>query len=133
MASLFEGPQMDRLSLRAVTCLIALLFAACATKQSRYVMLGDTYPPKAKGEEIEIFRSGLPERPFVRISRLDVHLEKSYFVGSNLDNALPELKKQARLSGADAIIEIQERFSMVGETKIYHVAATGIKYTDSRK
>jgi uncharacterized protein YbjQ (UPF0145 family) len=57
-------------------------------------------------------------------------LEKTHFIGSSLDDALPELKKQARLSGADAIIEIRESSSKTGETKIYHVTATGIRYTD---
>jgi len=98
--------------------------------QSRYVMLGETYPPRPEGYEIEVFRTGLPERPFVKTSRLDVHLEKTHFIGSSLKDALPELKKQARLSGADAIIKIEERSSKVGETRIYHVTATGIRYTD---
>jgi hypothetical protein len=33
--------------------------------------------------------------------------------------------RQARLAGADAIIEIQERFSTVAETKVYHVIRHG--------
>jgi len=95
-------------------------------------MLGDSYPPKPEGYDVQIFQNEIPQRPFVRISRLDVHLEKTHFVGSALDDALPELKKQARLSGADAIIEIRESRSGVGETKIYHVTATGIRYIDSK-
>jgi uncharacterized protein YbjQ (UPF0145 family) len=43
---------------------------------------------------------------------------------------MPELKKQARLSGADAVIDIQEKHSKVLETSVYHVTATGIRYTD---
>ncbi len=121
---------MDKLFCRIGICIIALLIASCATKQSRYVVLGETYPSKPEEDKVEFFRNSLPERSFVRISRLDVHLEKTHFIGSSLDSALPELKKQARLSGADAIIEIQERSSMMGETKIYHVTAIGIKYTD---
>ncbi len=123
---------MVRLLSRIGICLITLLpIASCATRQSRHVMLGETYPSKTEEEKIEVFRTRLPERRFVRISRLDVHLEKAYFIGSDLNDALPELKKQARLSGADAIIEIRDCFSMIGETRIYHVTATGIKYTDS--
>jgi hypothetical protein len=95
-------------------------------------MLRDSYPPKPEGYDVQIVQNEAPQRPFVRISRLDVHLEKSFFIGSSLDDALPELKKQARLSGADAIIEIRESRSMVGETKIYHVTATGIRYIDSK-
>jgi len=77
-------------------------------------MLGQSFPPKPEGYEVQVFRGTMPDRSFVRISRLDVHLEKSFFVGSSLENALPELKKQARLSGADAVIEIRENSSMVG-------------------
>lgn len=110
-------------------CLVALIVASCATTQSRYSALGDSFPPKPEGYEVQVFHE-IPQRSFVRISRLDVHLEKTHLIGSSLDDALQELKKQARLSGADAIVEIKEYFSMVGETRIYHVTATGIHYTD---
>ena len=111
--------------------LVALFTVSCATTQSRYSMLEDSYPPKPEGYDVQVFRDGVPQRQFVKISRLDVHLEKSHFIGSSLNDALPELMKQARLSGADAIIEIREIRSMVGETKIFHVTATGIRYVDS--
>jgi len=91
-------------------------------------MLGQSFPPKPEGYEVQIFRGTPPDRPFVRISRLDVHLEKAYFMSSSFQDALPELKKQARLSGADAVIDIRESHSMVGETMVYHVTATGIRY-----
>lgn len=112
--------------------LVALFMVSCATTQSRYTMLGDSYSAKSEGYDIQVFRDGVPQRLFVKISRLDVHLEKSHFIGSSFDDALPELKKQARLSGADAIIEIRESSSMVLETRIYHVTATGIRYTGSQ-
>ena len=111
-------------------CLAALLTVSCATRQSRYALLGQAFPPKPETCEVQIFRNAPPEHPFVRVSRLDVHLEKTSFIGSSLESALPELKRQARLSGADAVIEIRETRSMVGETKVYHVTATGIRFTD---
>ena len=43
---------------------------------------------------------------------------------------LPELKKQACLSGADAIAEIQERSTRHIENRGYHVTATGIKFKE---
>ena len=46
---------------------------------------------------------------------------------------MPELLKQARLSGADAIINIQERKSALNESRSLHVTATGIKYTDNQQ
>lgn len=63
-----------------------------------------------------------------RIARLDVHLEKTGFVTSKFEDALPELKKQARQAGADAVIEIQETRSQILETMVYHVTATGVRY-----
>lgn len=110
--------------------LAVLLLVSCMTTQSRYSMLDQAYPSKPEAYDIQVFHDGAPQQPFVKISRLDVHLEKSHFIGSSFNDALPELKKQARLSGADAIIEIRENSSMVGETKIYHVTATGIRYTN---
>jgi hypothetical protein len=38
-----------------------------------------------------------------------VHIEKTHFLDSGIEEALPELKKQACLSGADTIIRFQER------------------------
>jgi hypothetical protein len=70
----------------------------------------------------------IPNKPFNRIARLDVHLEKTGFVRSSFDDALPELKKQARQAGADAVIEIQEIRSQILETMVYHVTATGVRY-----
>jgi len=108
--------------------LVSLLITSCATTQSRYVMLGQTYPARVEDCSIEIFRTGGPSKEFIKISRLDVHLEKTHFIQSGFDTALPELKKQACLSGADAIIEVQEQSSSHIETRIYHVTATGIRY-----
>jgi hypothetical protein len=108
--------------------LIGLLTTSCATTQSRYVMLGQSYPARAEDCDLEVLRNGNPDKEFIKISRVDVHMEKTHFIQSGLESALPELKKQACLSGADAIIEIQERSSSHIETQIYHVTATGIKY-----
>ena len=108
--------------------LVGLLTTSCATTQSRYVMLGQTYLTRAEDCPIEVFRTGDPGKEFTKISRLDVHLEKTHFIQSGFEEALPALKKQACLSGADAIIDVQERSSSHIETKIYHVTATGVKY-----
>ena len=112
-------------------CLVGILAVSCMSTQSRYSMLDQSYPPKPEGYEVEIFQGTAPERPFLRISRLDVHVEKTHFIGTSLKAVLPKLKEQARLSGADAVIEIQESSSMVGESTVYHVTATGIRYTDT--
>ena len=100
------------------------------TSSWTFVAIGAARAPKPEVASVEIFRDGLPERAFERVSRLDVHMEKTFLLSSDLDDALSELKKQARASGADAIIEIHERRSTVIETKIYHVTAYGIRFID---
>ena len=124
---------MNTISKIFALCLTALVTISCATTQSRYSMFTDPYPPKSVEFDVQIFRNEIPQRPFMRIARLDVHLEKSHFMGSTFDDSLPELKKQARLAGADGIIEIREINSRVGETRIYHVTATGIRYIDQQE
>jgi hypothetical protein len=118
---------MRRVGVFAV-CGVVLLAAGCATTQSRFAWLDKQYPARAETCDLEIFRTGQPARHFVRISRLDVHLEKTHFIGSGFDDALPDLKRQACLSGADAVIEINETTSSHAETRIYHVTATGIRF-----
>jgi hypothetical protein len=113
---------------RAALCTLLGLTAGCATTQSRYEFLAERYPPRAADATVEVFRSGLPQVPFKRIARLDVHLEKTGFMTSRFEDALPELKKQARQAGADAVIEIEERRSQVLETMVFHVTATGARY-----
>lgn len=109
---------------------VSMLTTSCATTQSRYVMLGQPYSARAEDCNVEVFRNGSPSKEFIKISRLDVHMEKTHFIKSGFEGALPELKKQACLSGSDAIIDIQERSSSYIETKSYHVTATGIKYKE---
>jgi hypothetical protein len=113
--------------------LMVLLAVSCATSQSRFIRLGQAFPPRPEGSEVQVFRDTAPDRPFVKMARLDVHLEKTFFIKSSLEDALPALKKQARTAGADAIIEIQERFSTVAETKVYHVTAMGIRFTETNE
>lgn len=111
--------------------LVLAVFVGCATTQSRFSPLSaERYPPLPDTYNVEVFQQGAPTKAYVEIARLDVHLEVTHFIRSDFDNALPELKKQARQSGSHAIIKIEERRSRVGETMIYHVTATGIRYTD---
>lgn len=118
--------------IKQIFFLVALvLISACSVTQSRYSWLGKPYQPLAKDAPVDIYKEANPEKPYVKVARLDVHLEKTHFINSDFKDALPELIKQARLAGADAIIEIKERkSSLLTETKIYHVTATGIKYVN---
>lgn len=64
--------------------LVILMVAACSTTQSRYVPLVIDQSPKAEDHPILIFHESVPERPFERITRIDVHLEKTHFISSDL-------------------------------------------------
>lgn len=114
----------------ALICVLLGGLSGCASTQSRHEFLGQSFSARPADAPVEVFRSDPPIRPFVKTARLDVHLEKTGFMTSNLESALPELKKQARETGSDAIIEITERRSQVLETMVYHVTAYGIRYVD---
>ena len=119
---------MRRVSRCLALVLAGWAVASCATTQSRFVPLGQPYPSRGEDCSVEVFKTGTPGQDFVRISRIDVHLEKTHFIRPRFEDALPELKRQACLSGADAVIAIQDRSTALGETEAYHVIATGIKY-----
>ena len=74
----------------------------------------------------------MPDKKYVKISRIDVHIERTFALTPNFNNALPELRKQACLSGADAVVEIEEQSSQLIENRMYHVVAVGIKYIDGK-
>jgi hypothetical protein len=115
--------------MRSLPALLVLVLVAggCTTSQSRFVRLEGAYPPRPENCDVPILNPP-PARDFVRIARIDVHLEWSAYDRPGLENALPEIRKQACLAGADAVIELDERRGSHIETKRYHVIATGIKY-----
>jgi len=129
VSSLADGGRRTR---GVIAALIALCVVACATTQSKFRWLGSSYPAKPASFPVEVFESGPPTRPFQKIARLDAHFEKTGFMPTARQTGLEELKKQARAAGADGIVEIQESHSQVGETRILHMTATGIRYTDGR-
>jgi hypothetical protein len=116
----------------AVAAIAAILVAlsGCASTTGHYDFLGQSYPERPIDAPIEAFATGEPSHPYARVARLDAHLEKTGFMGSSLAEALPELKRQARRAGCDAIMEITERRSEILETRVYHVTAIGVRYLD---
>ena len=124
-----DMPTSARVWLAALAC---VLLASCATtsKQGRWAYLDEPCPARPTDAPVDVFRDGHPERPFTEVSRLDVHLEYTQFTVPRFENALPELERQARESGADAVIDLDERWWKVGETRVYHLTATGVRYTD---
>jgi hypothetical protein len=114
-----------------IWAIVATLCVSCASTQSRFVPIGGVqHPPRAADAAVIVLTTGVPARAFSRVARLDVHLEKTGFVVSDLKDAMPDLMRQVRLAGGDAIIEIREQRSSVGETRIYHVTATAVRFVD---
>lgn len=114
--------------LRGADAMVFLVMASlgCATMSAHHAPLGNAYPPRPDGADVEVFGPGASPGQCVRVSRLDVHIEKTMFAGSTLEEALPALKQEARLSGADAITEIEEHTSVRAETRMYHATAVGL-------
>jgi uncharacterized protein YbjQ (UPF0145 family) len=92
-------------------------------------MAGKSYPPKDETFEVAVFESVLPSQSFERIARIDVQMEMSASAEATLKDAIPELKRQARLAGADAIIDIRLQRSKAGESTLFQVSAMGIRYS----
>ena len=108
--------------------LVLTVIAGCTTTQSRFVVLGSPQSDRPENCEVQVFRNGTPQHQFARVARIDVHVERTFFMQPGFEDALPELRRQACLSGADALIEIEERQSAYVENRTYHVTAVGVKY-----
>jgi hypothetical protein len=119
--------------MKRTTCVVflALMLTGCMATTGNYRPLGSTtYPPRADHCDVTIFKDAPPSRPFAPISQLDVHLEKTFFLPSDYDSAIGDLKRQACRSGADGIVDIKEEHSSYLETKIYNLSGTGIRFSD---
>ena len=122
---------LQRMVSRSAVVFLGTLLVSCATTQSRFTALGQAHPPRPEDCSVAVLKESVPQKAFERVSRLDVHIERTGFAQGDLESAIPELKKQACLSGADAIIEIRERSTGFRfENRAYHVTATGIKFKD---
>lgn len=110
--------------------LLASSLSGCATTNGSYRPLDGYYPARSADCRVDIFKDQSPARPYVAISRLNVHLEKTFFMPSDFASARSELQRQACLSGADGVIDIEEKNSGYLETRIYNLSATGIHYQD---
>lgn len=106
---------------------LGLILGGCATTQGHYVLLGSALPPIPDSQPVQVFMGTRPQSPFTKVCHLDAHLEKTGFMRSTLIEALPVLKQQARLCGADAIIDIEQQQSSVVETRVLNVTGVGIR------
>ena len=109
-------------------CMVFLpcLLSGCMATTGNYRPLSKAYPPRPANCAIAVFKDTAPSQPYVTISQLNVHLEKTFFLPSDYASAIGELKRQACLSGADGIIGVREESSSYLETKIYNLSGTGV-------
>lgn len=108
----------------------ALALCSCMATTGNYRPLSESYPARPPGCSIELFKDTRPTRPFTTISRLNVHMEKTFFAPSDFASAVGELKRQGCLSGADGIVDVEESHARYLETSIYNLSATGIRFSD---
>ena len=109
--------------------LLTIMLTGCSTVQGNFLPLGKKYPSRATNSKVKILKSGMLSSSYTKVARIDVHILKTFYCQPSFDDALPEIKRQANLSGSDAVIDIQERTSGYGEYKEYHVTATGIRFS----
>lgn len=113
-----------------VPVFLATGLCGCATTTGNFRPVGERYPPRPADCTVLLFKDRQPDRPYAAISRLNVHLEKTFFVSSDFASASSELNRQACLSGADGVIDIEEKNSSYLETRIYNLSATGVRFLD---
>lgn len=114
-----------------VSLLLAVtMCSSCSTVQGNFTLLDGHELVNESEESIDIYHNGLPTREYRVQARLDAHFERTHFLGTSLEEGIKQLEIQARLSGSQAIINIEESQSRVGETKISHFSAIGIRYMD---
>lgn len=117
--------------MKRLFCILLLLAAGCTpVTVMRY---NKVYPPTSS---VEVFRTARPERPYTEIAELEVRSHKK---------AIESLVKKARELGADAIIVMGERTTIMaldqpfaydpyglgpGMGQIRTTWGVAIKYTD---
>lgn len=116
---------------RCVTVIfLALILCGCVATTGNYRPLNGGAVARAADCQVAIYRDSPPKLPYVAISRLNVHLEKTFFVSSDYVSATAELRRQACLSGAEAVVDLQEQSSSYLETRIYNLSGTGVRFLD---
>jgi hypothetical protein len=118
--------------MKKIVCVVFLAssLSGCMATTGNYRSLTEHNTARPADCDIAVFKDQPPTRPYVAISQLNVHLEKTFFIPSDFSSARSELKKQACLSGADGVMNIDEKNSSYLETRIYNLSATGIRFLD---
>lgn len=102
----------------------------CVSTETKTFPIGERRAPKPPGTVIEVFRQEPPTRAFAPVARVNFHIEKTFFIPSAFEEALPKLQDAARSHGADALVNFQEKKSRLNETFIYNVSALAIVFVE---
>ena len=98
--------------------------------QTNAFPVGARHPAKPTDAPVLWFRESMPSRAYEVVARLNVHIEKTFFIPTAFDEAKPELEAIARRHGADAIMNVEEKKSRLNETIIFNVSATAVVFKD---
>ena len=109
---------------------LAVIVTACASTTSSYIPKGETYAAKPVNHPITVYSDANKiEKAYVEIAEVFTSSE-AHLQSLKLEDALVELKIQAREAGGDAIIDIKEKRSRHLEAGLYIVEATAIRFTE---
>jgi uncharacterized protein YbjQ (UPF0145 family) len=109
----------------------ALGLSSCASTQSDYLPSGERFAERPIDAKIDVYEGDIiPDRTYTVIGEVYVSKE-AHLRSYKLENAMPELKVQARRVGAHAIMSITEKRSRHLEAGLYIVSAKAIRYSDA--
>lgn len=118
-------------SLPFVLLIGALGLSSCASTQSDYLLTGERFAERPVDTLVDVFEGeAVPDQAYSVIGEVYVSKE-GHLRSYTLENAIPELKVQARRVGANAIMSITEKRSRHLEAGLYIVSAKAIRYTDA--
>lgn len=109
--------------------LSGLFLGGCATTaQNSAFPVGAPRSPRPAGSPVQVFKDEAPTRKYEVVAKLNVHLEKTFFLHSAFEEVRPRLEDLARQHGADGVMQIEEKKSRLNETYIYNVTAMAIAF-----
>jgi hypothetical protein len=124
----------------------ALILFAMGTQfsgvRSEVETIGPKVPPRKSDCEIRIIDKtkddqqqnkdeARVEPKYAEVARITVYVRRNKLTQGRqaaLEEALPELKKQACKAGADALIVLHKRISSSGEFKLLYVRALAVRF-----
>ena len=109
-----------------------VLLAACSSvRNDVHPVAGAALAAKPSGCPIEILLAK-PEKAHRVVADIDAYVRRNKITGGlrgELDEAVPELKRQGCAAGADAVVVLNQTVSQNGEFKLLYVKAAAIQYT----